>query len=265
MADEPAFPRHPNAVGPDDAFYVGWQPVMPAPFVALVRPVVIALALLLALGGAALATQATRGQPGVFEFGQLREYEGVLYERPVPALRVPAPGGEGAVNLLLVGFGKFGLPPQARGHHGERVRFRGTVISQGGVTMIEISDADSFTAFGEATRGEQRPPPVELGEVTLVGELVDTKCYLGVMRPGFGKVHRGCATRCLSGGVPPGLLVRHGGDYGTVILLAGPGGAPLEFDPRWAGLPVRVVGALQSHEGTPALLVSEMTLAEGGA
>ncbi len=47
-------------------------------------------------------------------------------------------------------------------------------------------------------------PPAErmLGVFELNGEIVDGKCYLGVMNPGSGKVHRDCAARCLSGGVP---------------------------------------------------------------
>ena len=46
----------------------------------------------------------------------------------------------------------------------------------------------------------------ELGEVTIIGEIVDSKCYLGVMNPGRTKVHRDCATRCISGGIPPMLV-----------------------------------------------------------
>ena len=42
----------------------------------------------------------------------------------------------------------------------------------------------------------------DLGHVTLRGELVDSKCWTGVMNPGEGKGHRACAIRCLSGGIP---------------------------------------------------------------
>ena len=43
----------------------------------------------------------------------------------------------------------------------------------------------------------------DLDTFTLIGEIVDSKRYLGVMNPGNGKVHRDCAVRCLSGGIPP--------------------------------------------------------------
>lgn len=42
--------------------------------------------------------------------------------------------------------------------------------------------------------------------VRIRGEIVDSKCHTGVMNPGRGKVHRDCAVRCLSGGVPPVLI-----------------------------------------------------------
>jgi hypothetical protein len=42
--------------------------------------------------------------------------------------------------------------------------------------------------------------------VTIRGEIVDSKCHTGVMNPGSGKVHRDCAVRCISGGVPPVLV-----------------------------------------------------------
>jgi hypothetical protein len=45
-----------------------------------------------------------------------------------------------------------------------------------------------------------------LGRVSLKGEIIDPKCFFGVMKPGFGKIHRSCATRCLSGGIPPVLV-----------------------------------------------------------
>ena len=47
----------------------------------------------------------------------------------------------------------------------------------------------------------------EGAEITLRGEIIDSKCYLGAMKPSTRKVHRACAIRCLSGGIPPLFLV----------------------------------------------------------
>ena len=58
---------------------------------------------------------------------------------------------------------------------------------------------------------------------------MDTKCFLGVMRPATGKVHRGCAVRCLSGGAPPALLVRDEQGNGVALLLASLNDQPLDY------------------------------------
>jgi hypothetical protein len=69
--------------------------------------------------------------------------------------------------------------------------------------------------------GLRRSPPQTLGRVSLRGEIVDSKCYLGAMRPGGGRTHRGCALLCLKGGVPPLFVSRNGGTGPSVYLLAG--------------------------------------------
>ncbi len=64
---------------------------------------------------------------------------------------------------------------------------------------------------------------MDLGAVTLTGEIVDTKCHLGVMNPGEGKVHRDCAVRCISGGAPPVSGADQEGDT-RLLLLTGADG-----------------------------------------
>src|SRR5262249_36092979 len=60
-----------------------------------------------------------------------------------------------------------------------------------------------------------------LGTVTLTGEIVDSKCYLGVMNPGQGKVHRDCAERCISGGIPPIFAMSDGREQFLLVALDG--------------------------------------------
>lgn len=84
---------------------------------------------------------------------------------------------------------------------------------------------------------------------TLVGEIVDTKCYLGAMKPGRGKPHRDCASLCIRGGIPAALLVRtENGERRLVHLvsLGRPVGAEvLDF----VGPPVEVTGLLRREDG----------------
>ena len=53
---------------------------------------------------------------------------------------------------------------------------------------------------------------------------MDSKCFLGVMNPGQLTPHRACAIRCISGGVPPMLLVRQSDGSAIYLLLVSSGG-----------------------------------------
>lgn len=194
--------------------------------------------------------------PGAFDFGQPRAWEGVFFDTPVPML-VPDPTAD-APTATVVGRNKFGVPGALRVHSGKRIRFQGTRIEAGGFRMIELSDPDSIEVLDEAVASA--PNRIDGGEVTLRGELVDTKCFLGVMRPGEGKVHRACAARCLSGGVPPGLLVRRSDGSGAVFYLTGPEGERLEFNPQWAARLVEARGHLYIVEGILTVYVEGLTL-----
>jgi hypothetical protein len=90
--------------------------------------------------------------------------------------------------------------------------------------------------------------------VTLTGEIVDSKCFLGVMNPGEGHVHRDCARRCLSGGIPPMLVVRDGRGGEQLVLLVSEDGEPIGRQlTRVAGRPVTVTGQL-AHQGDQFVL-----------
>jgi hypothetical protein len=244
----------------NDDFYIGYLDRSPTKLSRHTRGWVWILALVAVGLTALVAARQTPAEPGTFEFGIQRTFEGVLYETPLPVLRTVS--AEGAVtNHLLVGTGKHGLPAFARGYSGERVRFQGSLIQRGVASMIELNDEHSFTVISQG-EAEPRPAKEVLGPVVLRGELVDTKCYFGVMRPATGKVHRGCAVRCLSGGVPPGLLVRDGQDGATVVMLSGPGGAPLSYDVQWAARWLEATGTLFSEEGTLRLEVDSLRLLE---
>lgn len=245
----------------NDEFYIGYLDESPPGLARHTRRIVLLLALLVATLVTLAAARQNPAEPGTFEFGIRREFTGVLQEFPLPTLRhVDADGT--VTNYLLVGSGKHGLPAFARGHDGERVRFEGSLIQTGRHVMIELNAPESFRTFGPPSPPEPRPPTETIGDVVLVGEIVDTKCYFGVMRPATGKVHRACAVRCLSGGVPPGLLLRDGAGGAAVVLLTGPDGKPAPLDPQWAARIARIEGRLTVHEGEAQLAVRRLRLAD---
>lgn len=125
--------------------------------------------------------------------------------------------------------------------------------------MIEMNRPDSFVILDKDSPPAPQPAVSPLGEGMFTGELVDTKCWSGVMRPATGKVHRGCAIRCLSGGVPPGLLVRDGSGDGMVLLLAGVADKRLDYDIQLAGTFIDVRGTLELNGSTPVLRVASIT------
>ncbi len=246
----------------NDDFYIGYLSRSPGGLARHVRRVVAVIGLVSMAVLALVAARQTPAEPGSFEFGIERDFEGVLRGSPLPLLRSVSASGA-VTNFLLVGEGKHGLPMFARAHDGERVRFRGSLIQKGAAMMVEMNDAKSFTALGPAAASDAPEKTEVIGAVVLTGELVDTKCYFGVMRPATGKVHRACAVRCLSGGVPPGLLVRDGQGGGVVVMLAGKGGRPLRLDPQWAARSLRATGDLSLRDGIPVLETSALALDPG--
>ena len=82
-------------------------------------------------------------------------------------------------------------------------------------------------AAGEPSATPRPPESLSLGTQTLVGEIVDSKCFLGVMNPGQLTPHRACAIRCISGGVPPVLLVRQKDGPSIYLLLVSADGQPV--------------------------------------
>ena len=94
--------------------------------------------------------------------------------------------------------------------------------------MIEVADG-SIKSIADSTiqHSNDSTIPVRLGQQTLIGEIVDSKCYLGVMNPGQLTTHRACAIRCISGGIPPVLLVRQTNGPALYFLLVSSDGRPV--------------------------------------
>ena len=189
-------------------FYVGYLPVPPG-LKRFARRIVAALGAAAAGVAILLVFEQSPFGPASFEYRDYRDFQGVLATKPYPALVVP-----GGTPWLLAGPGKrgFAAPP---GLDGRVVHLRGERIVNGPDRMLEVlGDAMSDAGPGDV------PAEVELGCAELTGEIVDSKCYFGVMNPGRGKVHRDCAARCLSGGIPPALLVRDAAGKTMTVLVA---------------------------------------------
>jgi len=197
----------------------------------------------------AASAQAPFGD-GVFEFGRERVFDGVIVEHPYAMLRIDGQPGH---RYWLVGPGKRGAAALVAGLDGRTARVTGTLIEREGERMIQVSsgriDVDRRAV---PVRGAALVPD---GPLALDGEIVDSKCHLGVMKPGDGPAHRDCAQRCLLGGVPPMLVVRAGGAVRRVPLVASDG-SPLSLDLEpWVARPVRARGIRHVRNGEEYLAV----------
>ena len=197
---------------------------------------VVALLLVLEQGPFAAAS---------FDFGHYTRYEGVLEEWPYPMLVTSTS------RFLLVSERKHGFEPGNL--NGQQVRLRGALIRRRDDQMLEVESGSAEKIAAEHSHEK----PIDLGPIQLTGEIVDSKCYLGVMNPGSGKVHRDCAVRCISGGAPPAFLARDSSGEVRVLLLTGADGRALNREVLdYVAEPITVSGRI-FRRGTTLILKAE--------
>ncbi len=215
-------------------FYIGWQPKAPHSFAKHIRRVLFMLTILVIAAGILLATQQKKFSTASFEFGQLTEIKGIYRQFPVPSVKVmtkqDAFGHFSYITIPLVGYGKSGAEGTIAALEKEKntsldkkeVRLKGTLLYSDGKTLLQIDQNDAPLLAVQEADSRQRFFPVikELGTVELTGEVIDPKCYFGVMKPGHGKPHRDCAIRCIAGGMSPVFYVRNEkGEAGYYLIL----------------------------------------------
>ena len=200
-------------------FYVGYSSKAP-PRLARFVGRIVGLSLVLAVGAALVCVIAQSPFPASrFEYGVFRDFEGVVQRQPFPMLVTKD------AEFLLVAPGKHGFSLPAEGP----VKLTGSLIERGRDAMLEVTRVQNVNGVAN---GDSTPlPEIPLGQVAILGEIVDSKCHLGVMNPGEGKVHRDCATRCISGGIPPALVARDSAGEQQFILLTGPDVLPFVAEP----------------------------------
>ncbi|MBL8887998.1 MAG: hypothetical protein JNK16_15180 [Phycisphaerales bacterium] len=250
-----ALPPRPSALS-EPPFYVGYLPV-PKPLAAFLwLAVPIALSILAIV---AIATARSQRDPGgaVWNDAKAREFHGIFIARPYPMLLVRPTEGDtskpdslkrdttsSSELFLLVEMGKHAGRDGLSAMDGKPVVASGWTLERDGRRMIELEpDAKALALQETSISVPPTPVIVPRGRVTLQGEIVDSKCYLGAMKPGEGKTHKACATLCIRGGIPPVLVTRDENEARVYYLLVDPSGGPLDSG-AWPfiGDPVEVTG-----------------------
>ena len=233
-------------------FYVGYIDPPPPRIRRFLRRVANAT-LAGAAAAAAVVALGHRTLPAAhFEYGHIRAFEGFVVADPYPSLIVP--GDTAFSRYLLTAPGKFGADELVSSVVGRPASLRGTLAYREDQAMIQVEPGTV------APREPSGPPPelpeTDLGERYVEGEIVGSKCYLGVMNPGSGITHRACAAVCIKGGIAPLLEVRRedGGREG--IVLAGSGGEAIgDALEGLIATPVGMTGRLVRRGGTTFLHV----------
>ena len=192
-------------------FYVGYMPKAPKNLADWIRLVALSILVIGLVTALVLVSSFQESRNSTFEYGIYKEITGRIYKEPVPTIRVTS--GNSSKTFALVNFGKSGVSgiierfEQANGGDisDYEITVRGSLIYYDGVTLLELSHQDKSIVDFRKSQVQAIRNQVEIGELEISGELVDSKCFFGVMKPGFGKIHRSCAIRCISGCVPVAL------------------------------------------------------------
>ena len=242
-------------------FFIGYNWPQPPGLLRGVKCAAIGLGLgVIGLSGS-LAVGHTPLDGGLFEFGTLQTVTGTIVETPYPMLQHD---DDARPWSLLVARGKHGANDAVRGLDGLRVEVQATRIARGDHTMFEIAEdpvvrgvssmRDSSSATSPGTDSSPAARPSVSGRVRLRGEIVDSKCFLGVMVPGTGTTHRDCASLCLRGGIPPALFVHEADGTSSLLLLVGPDPRLRERAVALAGEPVELTGTIEQRGGWRAVV-----------
>jgi hypothetical protein len=240
-----------------EPFFVGYLP-MPGALRRLHRVVVVALLSCTILCAFVLAALQRDPGPAVWIADQESSLTGILRVHPYPHIQHANPAHGGAT--LLVGQGKRGSDQQVRAFDGQTVQLHGHLLRRDDLQMLELTRmqlADVADPAGSA------PPPADsarLQVVTLRGEIVDSKCFLGAMKPGDGKSHKACATLCIRGGIPPLLVTWDEAGGHRCYLLTDLDGRALAGESLnallpFVGEPVEVTGHPEQATGFDTLRV----------
>lgn len=249
-----------------EEFYIGWMGNAPVSIARFVKRYLLLLVFVVATLGVLLAMNQKKFSKANFEFGKTTVVKGIYVSSPVPHLLVPDQNDY--VVIPLVGYGKHGAEGVMReleaekknSLNGKEISLKGTLLYGDGKILMQVDKNDD--PLVNVSNAANKLPIIETdeGEVSLKGEIIDPKCYFGVMKPGEGKVHKDCAIRCILGGIPPVLkMTNEKGGYAYVLLT---GENINERVKDFVAIPSQVRGHLKKYNDWEILEVISIT--DGG-
>ena len=230
-----------------DEFYIGYSNKIGVKTKKKTRFFVLVSLLLIILVGLSFSYFQRPAANSSFDFDTPTLITGIYHESPYPTLRLTLEENV-FKDVVLLGFGKYGpeaylknFSQDAKSLIGKQISISGNLIYYNGKTLLQIDDSYQLQIEADSMSGEIKPQYI--GEQSIIGEIVDPKCYFGVMKPGFGKIHRSCAALCISGGIPPVLVANDQNSIAPYYLLTDLKGNPINKDILpYIGQPSRLKG-----------------------
>ncbi len=249
----------PNNTQTQDEFYNGWDTQAPPGYAKANRKFIWYLVIGVVLLPFILVFAQRGFSSANFEFGNITTLEGQLIYEPVPMLKVnngrDIDGKDVYQNVLLVGYGKMGAMSTIQklerrddvfmNLENHQVTIKGTLIYRDGKTVLELTEG--INSLTKVSNPPGIPREFEAyGNQSLSGEIIDPKCYFGVMKPGHGKPHRSCAIRCISGGIPPVFWIKSETGKNQYLIMLDEDGAPIHQEVLdHVGEPISMCGKVQ--------------------
>lgn len=251
-------------------FFIGWSNRVPKESSRAIRLLLIPFFVLIPLFVFTLIYYQKSFVDHQFELGQTREFSGVYFDEPKPILVLDDGYYPDNFNpsALLVGYGKFGAEKtisKAEQIWGDlsnkKVKIRGALLYGDGRVVIELTEgAKSVVGVSKSSQRIFENPFVGKYESEYEGEIIDPKCWFGAMKPAEGKVHKSCAIRCISGGIPPILRVKQQKGYVYFILQSDGDENINESVLEFVGEPVTVHGLANFKNGWNTLKTSALKI-----
>lgn len=216
-----------------DEFYVGYlDEVPPKTKKSLKRFVLFSVGVIIIIAAVFSLTQNTF-KNSTFELTTSTKIMGVYHEMPYPMLKVKTTENT-FKNILLLGFGKLSVNPylnkirnEVPELSGSMLSIEGNLIYYNGKTLLQVTSDEKISLLETADSKRLPTSDILVENIELKGEVIDPKCYFGVMKPGKGKIHRSCAVLCISGGIPPVLATTDENNISEYYLITDQQGQPI--------------------------------------
>jgi hypothetical protein len=184
-----------------------------------------------AAGGFALARDQVSAGNGSWDIGTPVTLTGYLETSPYPVIRTRDIDGS-LRTVLLACENKCGAQAKLADVDlpDNRVTVRGTILQRDRHIMLAVPETPDWIVpaiDGALPVREVAFEQEDMGEARLSGEILDSKCWFGAMRPSEGSVHKACAILCIAGGLAPYFYPRTLLGHDTPMMLTDQNGEAL--------------------------------------